>query len=140
MDEQSVVLIKPDAMKKKLIGQVRDRFERAGLHLASLKIVRLSDAILDVWYAHHKEKPFFPSIKAYMMSTPVVAMVWKGQGVINIIRELCGPTDSKMAAKGTIRGDFGHDIQENVVHASDSLESANKEVNLLFQPEEMHEY
>lgn len=140
MEEQSVVLVKPDAMKKKLVGQVIDRFERAGLHLAAMKIVRLSDAILDVWYAHHKEKPFFPSIKSYMMSTPVVAMLWKGEGVIAKIRELCGPTDSRKAVKGTIRGDFGKNIQENVVHASDSQESAQKEVELLFEPQEIHEY
>ncbi len=136
--ERSVVLIKPDGMKKQVIGEVINRMEKADLRVVGLKMIRLSDALLDVWYAHHKDKPFFPSIKSYMMSSPVVAMIWEGDKAISIIRDLCGPTDSRKAQKGTIRGDFGRDIQENVVHASDSRESAEKEINLMFQPEEIH--
>lgn len=136
--ERSVVLIKPDGMKKKVIGDIINRFERAGLQIVGLKMVKLSDALLDVWYAHHKDKPFFPRIKTYMMSTPVVAMVWEGENTVQIIRDLCGPTDSSKAPKGTIRGDLGKDIEQNVVHASDSKETAEKEISLMFQPSELH--
>lgn len=137
--ERSVVLIKPDGMKKRVIGEVTNRMEKAGLRVIGLKMLKLSDALLDVWYAHHKEKPYFAGIKAYMMSTPVVAFVWEGENAIKKIRDLAGPTDSTKAPKGTIRGDLGKDIQENVIHASDSKESADKEVSLMFQPEEIHE-
>lgn len=137
--EKSIVLIKPDGMKKKVIGDVVNRMEKAGLRVIGLKMLRLSDALLDIWYAHHKEKPYFKGIKSYMMSTPVVAMVWEGENAIKIIRDLAGPTDSTKAPKGTIRGDLGKDIQENVIHASDSKESAEKELSLMFQPDEIHE-
>lgn len=137
--EQSLVLIKPDGFKKKIVGEVINRIEKAGLNLVGLKMVRLSDAILDNWYAHHKDKPFFPQLKTFMMQTPVVAMLWQGNDVVKIIRDLCGPTDSVKAAKGTIRGDYGEDIQENIVHASDSVQTAYKEIKLLFLPEEIHE-
>ncbi len=137
--ERSIVLIKPDGMKKKVIGDVINRMEKAGLQVVGLKMLKLSDALLDVWYSHHKEKSYFAQIKSYMMSTPVIAMVWEGDNVIKIIRDLAGPTDSTKAVKGTIRGDLGKDIQENVIHASDSKESAKKELSLMFQPEEIHE-
>ncbi len=137
--EQSLVLIKPDGMKKKIIGDVINRFERAGLQVVGLKMVRLSDVLLDVWYAHHKNKPFFPKLKTFMMQTPVVAMLWQGNDAVKTIRDLCGPTNSVQAPKGTIRGDFGQDIQENIIHASDSVQTAVKEIKLLFLPEEIHE-
>ncbi|MBI2029154.1 nucleoside-diphosphate kinase [Candidatus Gottesmanbacteria bacterium] len=137
--ERSVVLIKPDGMKKRVIGEVINRMEKSGLKVVGLKMIKLSDALLDVWYAHHKQKPYFAGIKSYMMSTPVVAMIWEGDNAVKIIRDLAGPTDSTKAAKGTIRGDLGKDIQENVIHASDSKESAEKEVSLMFQPDEIHE-
>lgn len=133
-----MVLIKPDGMKKKVVGEVINRIERAGLNLVGLKLIKLSDALLDVWYAHHKEKPFFPKLKAFMMQTPVVAMLWEGENAIKIIRELAGPTDSKKANKGTIRGDFGDSVQENIVHASDSPETAAKEAALMFHHDEIH--
>lgn len=136
--ERSVVLIKPDGMKKKVVGEVINRMEKANLNLVGLKLIRLSDALLDVWYAHHKEKPFFPKLKSFMMQTPVVAMLWEGENAVKIIRDLCGPTDSTKAPKGTIRGDFGESVQANIVHASDSPETAEKEASLIFQPEEIH--
>lgn len=136
--ERSVVLIKPDGIKKKVIGDIISRFEKVGLELVGLKLVRLSDALLDIWYAHHKDKPFFPKLKLFMMQTPVVAMVWEGPKAVKIIREICGPTDSQKAPKGTIRGDFGQDIQENIVHASDSPQTAEKEIRLMFHRSELH--
>ncbi len=138
--ERSVVLIKPDGIKKKVIGDVINRMEKAGLQLVGLKMVRLSDALLDIWYAHHKEKPFFPKLKLFMMQTPVVAMVWEGENAVSVIRRLCGPTDSQKAPKGTIRGDYGKDVQENIVHASDSQETAEKEIRLMFHRSELHTF
>lgn len=138
--EKSVVLIKPDGMRKKVVGEIIKRMEKAGLTVIGLKMIRLSDGLLDTWYAHHKDKPFFPRIKSYMMSTPVVAMVWEGENAVKIIRDLAGPTDSTKAPKGTIRGDLGKDIQQNVIHASDSPQTAEKELSLMFQQDEIHTF
>lgn len=132
MVERTVVLIKPDGYRKRLVGQVIDRFERAGLTFVALKMVRLTQGILDVWYAHHKTKPFFPDLCKQMMSTPVVAMVLEGEGAIQKVFDICGPTDPSEAAPGTIRRDFGVDKPRNVVHRSDSAEAAQKEIGLLF--------
>lgn len=137
MIEQTVVLIKPDGFQKKVVGQVIDRFERAGLSLVALKMVRLTREILDVWYSHHKDKPFFPSLCEQMMSTPVVAIVLEGDGAIQKVFDICGPTDPVEAAPGTIRRDFGVDKPRNVVHRSDSVEAAKKEIGLLFTSEEL---
>lgn len=137
MNERTVVLIKPDGMEKHVVGEIITRFEKAGIRLAALKMVRLTQAILDVWYAHHKDKPFFPELSKQMMSTPVVAMVLEGEGVIQKVFDICGPTDPNEAAPGTIRRDFGVDKPHNVVHRSDSAEAAEKEIGLLFAAEEV---
>jgi nucleoside-diphosphate kinase len=138
MFEKTVVLIKPDGVSKNIIGKVLDRFESAGLKISALKLVRLTQAILDVWYAHHKDKPFFPELSKQMMSTPVVAMIVSGEGAIEKVFAICGPTDPKEAAPGTIRRDFGVDKPHNAVHRSDSEEAARKEIGLLFTPEEIY--
>ncbi|HCS78305.1 TPA: nucleoside-diphosphate kinase [Patescibacteria group bacterium] len=130
--EQTLVLIKPDGMEKQIVGKVIDRFERAGLKLRGLKLITLTQELLDTWYAHHKDKPFFPELSAFMKSRPVVAMVLSGENAVNKVRDLVGPTDSTKALKGTIRGDFGESIQKNIVHASDALERAEFEIKLLF--------
>lgn len=132
MLEQTVVLIKPDGVEKHCIGKIIDRFESAGLTLKALKMVRLTQDILDEWYAHHKDKPFFPELSRQMMSTPVVAFILEGEGAIQKVFDICGPTDPKEAAPGTIRRDFGVDKPHNVVHRSDSAEAAKKEIGLLF--------
>jgi nucleoside-diphosphate kinase len=137
MIEQTVVLIKPDGVTKKVVGQVIDRFERAGLELAGLKLVRLTEEILKTWYAHHADKPFFPSLMADMMATPVVAMVLRGEGAIQKVFDICGVTDPAEAAAGTIRKDFGESKPKNVVHRSDSVEAAQKEISLLFASQEL---
>ena len=137
MTQQTVVLIKPDGFAKKVVGQVIDRFERAGLSLVALKMVRLTKEILEVWYAHHKDKPFFPSLCEQMMSTPVVAIVLEGEGAVEKVFGICGPTDPAEAQVGTIRKDFGIDKPHNVVHRSDSVEAAQKEIGLLFLEEEV---
>ncbi len=132
MSEKTVVLIKPDGYQKKVVGQVIDRFERAGLSLVALKMVRLTRKLLEIWYAHHKDKPFFDDLCRQMMSTPVVAMVLEGEGAIEKVFAICGPTDPAEAAPGTIRKDFGVDKPHNVVHRSDSAEAAAKEIGPLF--------
>lgn len=137
MTEQTVVLIKPDGMEKHVVGQIIDRFERAGLQLTALKLVQLTQGLLDVWYAHHKDKPFFPELSKQMMSTPVVAMVLTGDGAIQKVFDICGPTDPTEADPGTIRKDYGVDKPHNVVHRSDSAEAAAKEIGLLFSSDEL---
>lgn len=137
MIEKTVVLIKPDGFQKKVVGQVIDRFERAGLSLVALKMVRLTRELLEVWYAHHKDKPFFPSLCEQMMATPVVAMVLEGEGAIEKVFAICGPTDPAEAPTGTIRKDFGVDKPHNVVHRSDSAEAAQKEIGMLFSAQEL---
>lgn len=130
--EQTVIIIKPDGVEKRVVGEVLSRFEKAGFRIAALKMLMLTDEILDIWYAHHKDKPFFPELKAFMKRSPVVAAVIEGENVVNRVREICGPTDSTKAPKGTIRGDLGSSIGENIIHASDSVERAKEEKNLLF--------
>jgi len=138
MNEQTVVLIKPDGMEKHVVGEIITRFEKAGLRLDALKLVQLTQAILDTWYAHHKDKPFFPELSKQMMSTPVAAMVLSGEGAIQKVFDICGPTDPAEAAVGTIRRDFGVDKPHNVVHRSDSVEAAAKEIGLLFTSSDLH--
>jgi len=137
MIEQTVVLIKPDGIQKHIIGEIITRFEKAGLTVIGLKMVRLTQEILDIWYAHHKDKPFFPSLCHDMMLTPIVAIVLSGEGAIQKVFDLCGPTDPAEAAPGTIRKDFGQSKPKNVVHRSDSVEAAHKEIGLLFSKEEV---
>jgi nucleoside-diphosphate kinase len=138
--ERTIVLIKPDAVKKGVIGEIMTRFEKEGFLLIAAKFLRLPDDLIDDWYAHHIEKPFFPELKAFMTSSPIMAMIWEGKDVVARVRTLCGPTDSKKAAKGTIRGDFGHDVQMNAIHASEDEHAANREMDLMFHPSEIQEY
>lgn len=138
MMQKTVVLIKPDGVAKHVIGKVIDRFESAGLTVVSLKMVRLTQELLDTWYAHHKDKPFFPELSKQMMSTPVVAFVLEGEDAVQKVFDICGPTDPAEAPAGTIRKDFGVDKPHNVVHRSDSVEAAAKEIGLLFSPDEVY--
>lgn len=135
--ERTVVLVKPDGVQRGLIGEIIHRFERKGMHLVGLKMVSLTEATLDEWYAHHKDKHFFKNLKAYMMSYPVVAMVWEGLEVSQTVRKMIGVTLGRAAAPGTIRGDFGMSQQLNLIHASESSEIAEKEIKLLFSEREL---
>lgn len=132
MIQRTVVLIKPDGMYKHVIGKIVDRFESQGLTISALKMVKLTQVILDTWYAHHKDKPFFPELSSFMMSSPIVAMVVSGEDAIERVFAICGPTDPAAADPGTIRRDFGESKGKNVVHRSDSVEAAEKEIGLLF--------
>lgn len=137
MLDRSVVLVKPDGVQRGLIGEIISRFEHKGLHLIGLKMVSLTDAVLDEWYIHHKEKPFFGNLKAYMMSYPVVAMLWEGIDAAETIRTMIGITKARVAAPGTVRGDYAMSQQYNLVHASESTQAAEKEEKLLFRAEDI---
>lgn len=135
--EITVVLLKPDCLTKRIVGRVIARFEAAGLRIRACKMMRLSRELLDDHYAHLAEKPFFPEIVEFMQSTPVVALALEGEDSVNRVRQLIGPTDSTEAAPGTVRGDLGEDKMRNVVHASDSAETAAAELNRFFTPNEI---
>ena len=138
--ERSVILVKPDGVQRGLIGEIIHRFERKGLRLAALKMISLDDALLDEWYAHHKDKPFFGNLKAYMKSYPVVAMLWEGLDAVATIRKMVGITLSREAEPGTIRGDFSMSQQYNLIHASETSEIAKKEEELMFDQREIFEW
>jgi nucleoside-diphosphate kinase len=135
--ETTLILFKPDAIQKSLVGQVLARFEAAGLKIRGIKMFKASDALLNEHYAHIATKPFFPEVQRFMQQTPVIALALAGDNVVARVRDLLGPTDSKKAAKGTIRGDFGVDVMVNVCHASDSTETAAAELRRFFQAGEL---
>jgi nucleoside-diphosphate kinase len=138
--QRSAVLVKPDGIQRGLIGEIMARFERKGLKLVGLKMTQLQEGQLDTWYAHHKDKPFFPKLKGFMMQTPVIAMVWEGLDAIDTIRKLVGVTKGRAAEGGSIRGDFAMSQSNNLIHASDSPESAEKEIGILFTESELFEF
>jgi len=139
--ERSLVLVKPDGVQRGLIGEIISRFERKGLKLAGLKMMNADDALLESHYAHIADKPFFGEIKDYLKGSPIIAMVWLGgPGSVAAIRTLVGPTKGHEAPAGTIRGDFGLSGGNNLVHASDSIESGEVEVARFFETEEIFDY
>jgi nucleoside-diphosphate kinase len=133
----TLILLKPDCISKGLCGEVISRFEKAGYEIRGAKMLRLTPALLREHYAHIADKPFFPEVGAFMSQGPVIALALSGEDVIAGVRELLGPTDSRKAAKGTIRGDFGVDMMINVVHASDSPENAVLELRRFFAENEL---
>lgn len=135
--ETTLILFKPDCVTKGLTGEVLQRFESAGFRIHGLKMIQLTDEVLKEHYAHVADKPFFPDIAAFMKSSPVVALALGGENVIARVRDLLGPTDSKKAPAGTIRGDFGTDMMVNMCHASDSPEAAAAEVKRFFKAGEV---
>jgi nucleoside-diphosphate kinase len=135
-----LILFKPDAVSKALVGQVLGRFEGAGLKIRGIRMLRFDDALLREHYAHIASKPFFPEVQAFMQRTPVIALALAGENVVARVRDLLGPTDSKKAAKGTIRGDLGVDVMVNVCHASDSLETAAAELKRFFRDGELFDH
>ena len=125
--EETLIILKPDCMEKRIAGEVISRFENAGFDIVASKVTQLDGPILREHYAHVADLPFFPEIEAFMSSRTVMPMILRGENVIAQVRELLGPTNSQEAPKGTIRGDLGTDMMRNVVHASDSPESAAAE-------------
>lgn len=138
--ERTFVMIKPDAVQRGLIGKIISRLEKKGLKIVAMKMLSVSKELAERHYAEHREKPFFENLVSYITSAPVVAMVVEGKNAVKVVRTLVGATNPQEALPGTIRGDFGMDIGRNVIHASDSLESAEREISLFFKPEEIVEY
>jgi len=138
--ERTLVLIKPDALQRDLAGEIIKIFENKGLKLVGIKMMTLSDELLNEHYSHLVGRDFFAEIKAYMRSTPIIACCWEGVDAVDTVRLLCGITKAREAAPGTIRGDYAMSIQLNLVHASDSLETAHVEVKRFFKPEELFDY
>ena len=137
MTEKTLVLLKPDCMQKNVAGIVIARLQEKGLHIVACKMLALTEAILRDHYDFLADKPFFSNILSYMQECPVLALVLEGEDAIATTRNLMGPTDSSIAPKGTIRGDFGVDKSRNVIHASDSEASAKKEIERFFTKEEV---
>ena len=136
-DETSLLLLKPDCIAKNLAGEVLQRLLSHGFRLRGIKMLQLTDELLKEHYSHIADRPFFPDVASFMKSKPVIALALAGDDVIAKVRDLLGPTDSKAAPKGTIRGDFGDDKMTNVVHASDSPEAAAVELKRFFKAEEL---
>lgn len=135
--EQTFIMVKPDGVEHGLVGEVIARFERRGFRLRALKALRIDQALAERHYAEHVEKPFFPSLRDFIMRGPVVAMVWEGRNAVTVARAMLGSTDSAASAPGTIRGDFSLSKEENIVHGSDSVASAEREIALFFAAGEL---
>ena len=138
--ERTLVLIKPDALQRDLLGEIVSRFERKGLKIVAMKFVHLSDAMLDEHYAHLKAKSFFGSLKQFMMQTPVVATVLEGIEAVDAARKLVGATNPRAADAGTIRADLSMNVPSNLVHASDSVDAAKDEIKRFFKNDELFDY
>ena len=135
--EKSLVLIKPDAMERELAGTILSRLQAAGMKLAAIRMLHLNRDMAERHYAIHREKPFFNDLVRYITSSPIVAAVFSSENAVDDIRKIMGPTDPAKAEPGTIRGDFGIDIEKNSVHGSDSPENAEQEIKLFFCQEEI---
>lgn len=138
--EKTLIILKPSTVQRGLVGEVIDRFQKKGLIIAGMKMMQLDEVILREHYAHLVDRPFFPSLLRSMMATPVIVMCLKGKDVVAVVRALTGATNSRNAAPGTIRGDFGMSSQENIIHASDSDENAAIEIKRFFKDEEIFDY
>ncbi|EHQ87322.1 nucleoside-diphosphate kinase [Desulfosporosinus youngiae] len=138
--ERTFLMLKPDAVQRGLVGEVIQRFEKKGFKLVGLKLIQVDRTLAEAHYAEHRGKGFFEPTVSYIMSSPVVAMVWQGKNVVALARELMGATNPANSNPGSIRGMYGMDISRNVIHGSDSVESAGREIGLYFKPEELVDY
>lgn len=138
--EKTLLIIKPDALQRGLVGRIISRFEQKGLKLLGLKMGQLDSNTLDQHYSHHLGKAFFENLKSFMLSAPCVLIVWEGLGAIKAVRILCGTTKAREAEAGSIRGDFAMSMQQNLIHASDSQTSAKQEIGLFFSESEIYEW
>ncbi|MDP4125445.1 MAG: nucleoside-diphosphate kinase [Bacillota bacterium] len=138
--EKTFLMLKPDAVQRGFVGEIISTFEKKGFKLAGMKFIQVDRALAEEHYAEHKGKGFFEPTVEYIMSSPVVAMVWQGKNVVALARELMGATNPANANPGSIRGRYGMDISRNVIHGSDSVTSAEREISLYFKPEELVEY
>ena len=140
LKERTLVIIKPDAFQRNLLGRIISRFESKGLKIIGLKMTHLNDVLLEEHYEHHKEKPFFATLKRFMKSSPCVVMALEGLEAVKVVRFICGPTCGRDADAGSIRGDFSMSTQCNIVHASDSADTATAELKRFFNENELFDY
>ena len=138
--EKTLVILKPCAVQRAIVGQVTARFEQKGLRLAGMKMMQLTDELLNEHYSHLASKPFFQRIKNSMMAAPVICCCYEGVDAVETVRTMTGSTNARKAAPGTIRGDFGMSFQENIIHTSDSPENAAIELARFFRPDEIFDY
>lgn len=138
--ERTFVMVKPDGVQRNLVGEIISRFEKKGFKLVAMKLMQLDEAKAREHYAEHVEKPFFPGLLEYITSGPVVAMVWEGRGVVEEARKMMGKTKPAEAAPGTIRGDYGIEVERNVIHGADAVASAQREMKIYFQEDEILSY
>jgi nucleoside-diphosphate kinase len=135
--ERTLVLVKPDGVQRALVGEILARFERRGLQLVGLKLLAVDRQLAERHYAEHRERPFFEAVIQFITSSPVVAMAWEGPNAVGLVRTMMGPTNPANAPSGTIRGDFGIDIGQNIIHGSDSPLRAQEELALFFSEAEL---
>lgn len=138
--QRTVVLLKPDAIQRGLVGDIISRFENKGLKLVGLKMMAASDALLEEHYSHHKDKPFFEGLKKFMKSAPLVCMLWEGIDAVDVVRKMVGTTNSRNADIGTIRGDFSMSTSANIIHCSDGAEAAGEEEARFFEKNETFDW
>jgi nucleoside-diphosphate kinase len=138
--ERTLILLKPDTLQRGLVGQIISRLENRGLKIVGLKMMQMDRSIAEQHYAEHVDKPFFAGLSAFMMSRPIIAMAVEGNAAIELVRTTMGATNPQNAVPGTLRGDFGTDIGRNLIHGSDSLEAATRELAIFFTPEELLDY
>lgn len=138
--EKTFLMVKPDGVQRGLIGDIVAKFEKKGFKLAGAKLMMIDKELAGEHYQEHKEKPFFGELVDFITSGPVFAMVWEGSNVVSIARNMMGKTNPAEAVPGTIRGDYGLSVGMNIIHGSDSLESAEREINLFFNKEELITY
>lgn len=138
--EKTFLMVKPDGVQRQLIGDIVSRFEKKGFQLVGAKLMQISTELAEKHYGEHKERPFFGELVDFITSGPVFAMVWQGENVISTARQMMGSTNPKDAAPGTIRGEYAVTVSKNIIHGSDSPESAEREIGLFFSQEELVEY
>ncbi|MBP1949564.1 nucleoside-diphosphate kinase [Virgibacillus litoralis] len=138
--EKTFLMVKPDGVQRNLVGEIINRFESKGFKLVGAKLMKISNDLAETHYGEHKERPFFGELVQFITSGPVFAMVWEGENVIPIARDMMGKTNPLEAASGTVRGDFGMTVGKNIIHGSDSPESAEREINLFFNKDDVLSY
>lgn len=139
-EERTLVILKPDALQRGLVGEIIHRFERKGIKIVAMKMLKMSDLLLDRHYAQHKGKHFLPRLKSFMKALPVVLVVLEGLEVVRVVRTMAGSTDGKNAQQGTVRGDFGMSVSANIIHSSEDLAAAKREIKIFFKFNELFEY
>lgn len=138
--ERTLILLKPDALQRGLAGKILARFEARGLKVIGLKMLKMSPQFSKEHYAHLATKPFYPDLEKFITHHPIIAMVLEGKECVQVVRDMMGSTNSRKALPGTIRGDFSMSTSRNLIHGSDSAETAEKEIRRFFKPEELYEY